>query len=76
MLIPVLAAAGRLEDDNCKSLDPLVPYQRRGKDIGVTVEPLGYRTEYRERVQRPALSQMSTVASLKPKLRVALLERV
>ena len=34
-------------------LDLLVPYQRRGKDIGVTVEPLEYRIEYRERVRMP-----------------------
>ena len=51
-------------------LDLLVPYQRRGKDIGVTVEPLEYRIQYRERVRMPVSYQIPTVASLKPKLRL------
>ncbi len=66
--VPALAAARSLQDDNCESLNRSVSYHRRGFDIGVTVEPSGYRLCYRERVPMPQFSQIPTVGEAEPRL--------
>ena len=44
LVVPVLATAGSLEDDNCESLNLAgTPTKDVGFDKGVTVEPLEYR---------------------------------